>query len=124
MKGEEMGYINANDILPKELVNEIQKCVQGVNLYIPKILEKKETDSSYKKELYERNKEIYEKFQSGNTVSELAKMYYLSEKRIQIYKLLYAFVIAFFKKSCYNIVFIASVYDVLVCSNANYQSTI
>ena len=76
-----MGYINANDILPMELINEIQKYVQGVNLYIPKIPEKKK-DSSYKHELYERNKEIYDLFQSGNKVSELAKMYYLSDKSI------------------------------------------
>lgn len=37
---------------------------------------------SYKYELYERNKEIYELFQAGNKVSELAKMYYLSDKSI------------------------------------------
>ena len=77
-----MSYINANDILPMELINEIQKYVQGVNLYIPKIPEKKKSDSSYKYELYERNKEIYELFQSGKKVSELAKMYYLSDKSI------------------------------------------
>lgn len=77
-----MGYINANDILPMELINEIQRYVQGVNLYIPKIPEKKKSDSSYKYELYERNKEIYELFQSGKKVSELAKMYYLSDKSI------------------------------------------
>lgn len=77
-----MGYINANDILPMELINEIQKYVQGVNLYIPKIHKKKKTDSSYKYELYRRNREIYELFQSGNKVSELAKMYYLSDKSI------------------------------------------
>lgn len=77
-----MSYINANDILPKELINEIQKYVHGVNLYIPKILEKKQTDSSYQKELYERNREIYEMFRAGNKVSELAKMYYLSDKSI------------------------------------------
>ncbi len=76
-----MSYINANVILPKELVNEIQKYVQGVNLYIPKIPEKK-ADSSYKAELSERNREIYELFQLGNKVSDLAKMYYLSEKSI------------------------------------------
>ena len=76
-----MSYINANDILPLELINEIQKYVQGVNLYIPKI-PKKKSDSSYKYELYERNKEIYELFQSGKKVSELAKMYYLSDKSI------------------------------------------
>ena len=82
MKGEEMSYINANDILPIELINEIQKYVQGVNLYIPRIPERKRTDSGYKHELYERNKEIYDLFQSGNKVSELAKMYYLSDKSI------------------------------------------
>lgn len=81
MKGEKMSYINANVILPKELINEIQKYVQGVNLYIPKIPEKK-IHSCYQKELSERNKEIYEMFQNGNKVSELAKRYYLSEKSI------------------------------------------
>lgn len=82
-----MSYINANMILPKELVNEIQKYVQGVNLYIPRILEKKKTeknnmDSPYKYELYERNREIYQLFQSGSKVSELANMFFLSEKSI------------------------------------------
>ena len=77
-----MSYINANEILPKELIDEIQKYVQGVNLYIPKIFDKKRTDSEYKKELFERDMEIYEMFQSGNTVSELAEMYYLSDKSI------------------------------------------
>lgn len=82
MKGENMSYINANEILPKELIDEIQRYVQGVNLYIPKIFDKKRTDSEYKKELFERDMEIYEMFQSGNTVSELAEMYYLSDKSI------------------------------------------
>ncbi len=77
-----MSYINANEILPKELIDEIQRYVQGVNLYIPKIFDKKRTDSEYKKELFERDMEIYEMFQSGNTVSELAEMYYLSDKSI------------------------------------------
>ena len=77
-----MSYINANEILPKELIDEIQRYVQGVNLYIPKIFDKKRTDSEYKKELFERDMEIYEMLQSGNTVSELAEMYYLSDKSI------------------------------------------
>lgn len=77
-----MSYINANVILPKELVDEIQKYVQGVNLYIPKMPGKQKTDSKYKYELYERNGKIHELFQSGNKVSELAKMFYLSEKSI------------------------------------------
>lgn len=55
-----MSYINANDILLVELIHEIQKYVQGVNLYIPKIPEKKKTDSRYKREMHERNREIYD----------------------------------------------------------------
>ena len=77
-----MSYINANEILPKELIDEIQRYVQGVNLYIPKIFDKKRTDSEYKKDLFERDMDIYDMFHSGNTVSELAKMYYLSDKSI------------------------------------------
>lgn len=77
-----MSYINANDILPKELINEIQKYVSGVNLYIPKIFEEKTADSSYKQEICTRNKEIYTMFQAGKRVTELATEYYLSEKSI------------------------------------------
>lgn len=77
-----MSYINANDILPKELINEIQKYVSGVNLYIPKRLEKKKTDNGYKREIYARNKEIYAMFRAGYKISELAEKYYLSEKSI------------------------------------------
>lgn len=77
-----MSYINANIILPKELIIEIQKYVHGINVYIPKIPETKKVHSGYKKELDRRNKEIYELFQGGTKVSELAKMYYLSDKSI------------------------------------------
>ncbi len=77
-----MSYINAKDVLPDELISEIQKYVDGVNLYIPKIFEKRRKDSSYKQEIYERNKEIYEMFMLGNTVTELAAKYYLSDKSI------------------------------------------
>lgn len=79
---EEMSYINANTVLPEELINEIQKYVQGVNLYVPKIPEHRKRESSYKSEVYERNREIYALFQLGNKVSDLAKMFYLSEKSI------------------------------------------
>ena len=47
LKGEEMSYINAKDVLPNELISEIQKYVDGVNLYVPKIFEKRSKDNSY-----------------------------------------------------------------------------
>lgn len=77
-----MSYINANIILPKELIKEIQKYVNGVNLYIPKVHEEKNTCSSYKLELCKRNQEIYEMFLQGEKVSGLAAKYYLSDKSI------------------------------------------
>lgn len=77
-----MSYINAKSVLPKEMITEIQKYVNGVNLYIPKVPEANNTYSSYKLELYRRNKEIYELFLQGEKVSKLAAEYYLSDKSI------------------------------------------
>lgn len=77
-----MSYINANKVLPEELIKEIQVYVNGVNLYIPKVLGRKGTYSSYRQETEHRNKEIYARFQQGAKISELASVYYLSDKSI------------------------------------------
>lgn len=77
-----MSYINAKSVLPSEMIEEIQKYVNGVNLYIPKVPEASSTCSSYKLELCKRNQEIYELFLQGEKVSELAAKYYLSDKSI------------------------------------------
>ena len=81
-----MSYINANDVLPKNLVIEIQNYVDGQLLYIPR---KNEHSLSWgekngtKNKLAERNQAILGHYYSGQTIAELSKMYYLSEKRIQ-----------------------------------------
>ncbi len=77
-----MSYINANIVLPKELIKEIQKYVNGINLYIPKVPGVKNANSSYKLEILKRNQEIYEMFLNGEKVSKLATKYFLSEKSI------------------------------------------
>lgn len=77
-----MSYINANIVLPKELIKEIQKYVNGINLYIPKVPEAKSACSSYKREISKRNQEIYEMSLQGEKVSKLAAKYFLSEKSI------------------------------------------
>ena len=82
LKGEKMSYINANIVLPKELIKEIQKYVNGVNLYIPKVPEMKNADNSYRLEICRRNHEIYEMFLQGEKVSGLAAKYFLSDKSI------------------------------------------
>lgn len=77
-----MSYINAKSVLPKEMIKEIQKYVNGVNLYIPKVSETHSICSSYKLELCRRNQEIYKLFLQGEKVSKLAAEYYLSDKSI------------------------------------------
>ena len=81
-----MSYINADDVLPKTLVKEIQKYVDGQLIYIPR---KNENSLSWgekngtREKLAERNQTIVSRYDSGETIAELSKVYYLSEKRIQ-----------------------------------------
>ena len=77
-----MSYINAKAVLPEEMIKEIQKYVNGANLYIPKVPEANSNCSNYKLELYKRNQEIYKLFLKGEKVSKLAEEYYLSDKSI------------------------------------------
>lgn len=81
-----MSYVKAEDVLPKILVEEIQKYVDGQLLYIPR---KDENSLSWgekngtREKLAKRNQTIVGRYYSGATIEELGKMYYLSEKRIQ-----------------------------------------
>ncbi|MBD5545776.1 MAG: hypothetical protein HDR01_16425 [Lachnospiraceae bacterium] len=81
-----MGYIRAEEILPVEIIELIQKYVDGTNIYIPRKQENKQqwgAKTSYKYELQNRNQSIYRDYLSGMAICELAKDYYLSEKSIQ-----------------------------------------
>ena len=81
-----MSYVNADDVLPKSLVEEIQKYVDGQLLYIPR---KNENSLSWgekngtREKMAKRNQAIIDHYYSGQSIANLSKMYYLSEKRIQ-----------------------------------------
>lgn len=81
-----MSYVNADDVLPKILVEEIQKYVDGQLIYIPR---KNENSLSWgeknetKEKLEERNQTIVKRYYSGQTITELSEVHDLSEKRIQ-----------------------------------------
>ena len=81
-----MSYVNADEILPEDLVREIQRYIDGSVLYIPR---KDENFLSWgekngtKDRLAKRNREIVNRYYSGVTAAELGVMYFLSEKRIQ-----------------------------------------
>lgn len=81
-----MNYKNAQDILPKELLDNIYKYIDGGYLYIPRKIENKKSwgeESGTKLEIIKRNLEIYKKYLSNISIENLAKEYYLSESSIK-----------------------------------------
>ncbi len=79
-----MSYLRGEEILPKELLEEVQQYVNGQSVYIP-AKEKSDWGSGTdtKQILESRNLEIYEKYRTGVLVQHLADEYALSEKSIQ-----------------------------------------
>ena len=81
-----MGCQNPIDLLPKELLEQIQKYVDGKTIYIPKKSENRKHwgDNTYTKHLLAcRNCRICSDYLSGMNMKQLAEKYYLSEKSIQ-----------------------------------------
>lgn len=81
-----MTYVNAQNVLPEELIIEIQKYVQGETLYIPKhedTFKKWGASSGSRKRLDRRNAKIRENFTNGLSLEELAKTNYLSVETIK-----------------------------------------
>ncbi len=76
-----MKYMNANEILPVRLVEELQKYMQAGYIYIPAKAEQHKSWgelSGYRKELENRNKKIISEYKQGVSMEELADYYYLS----------------------------------------------
>ncbi|MEI5905985.1 CD3324 family protein [Bacillus spongiae] len=81
-----MKYINANNALPKQLLVEIQKYVQGQLIYIPNTegTRKKWGENSGSREYIKyRNEKICEEFTTGLTIDQLSEKYCLSVYSIQ-----------------------------------------
>lgn len=80
-----MKYINAADILPEVLVQEIQKYVNGQIIYIPQKDKKTKwgMNSGAYKFFSERNYEIQEAFIKGEKIENLARQYGLSYNTVR-----------------------------------------
>lgn len=79
-----MKYKNAKNILPKELLTEIQKYIQGDIIYIP-IQGKKISwgeKSGSKEALNNRNKQIFDLYTLGHNIDEIQNMFNLSKSSI------------------------------------------
>lgn len=81
-----MSYKRATHILPNDLLERVQEYVDGDFIYIPrKSGNKKEwgSNTSTRRELRQRDLQIYEDYLTGNPLQELSKKYFLSLKSIQ-----------------------------------------
>ena len=77
---------NLEKILPKKLLREIQKHVQGKSVYIPKLKEEYKNwgDNTQSKNItLRRNDEIRAAFCNGSTIDELCEKYSLSPESIK-----------------------------------------
>lgn len=80
-----MRYKNAAEILPEDLLKELQLYIDGELLYVTKAVPKKEwgIESGSKSYYLKRNKEIRQRWGVGVPVRELAKQYSLAESTIK-----------------------------------------
>lgn len=81
-----MKYIKAQDVLPEEVIELIQKYIDGEFIYIPRKDGKQKAwgeKSGIRDNLNERNNQIYNRFKDGATVTDLSKEYYLSEQSLR-----------------------------------------
>lgn len=75
-----MKYINAAEVLPEKLLNEIFNYVDGELLYIPTSSRKRKWgELSGSREYYKkRNSEIRNQYKDGETIANIAQNYCLS----------------------------------------------
>jgi len=80
-----MAYKNARDVLPPQLIKEIQKYIDGDLIYIPASLVKSEwgKKNGARQKYAERNFAICEQYRSGVSAAELANRYFLSVDSIK-----------------------------------------
>ena len=81
-----MSYIKAAEVLPENLVLQIQEYVDGVYIYIPRKSGNRHEwgqETDYKAELKVRNDLIRNDHAQGASVSALSRKFHLSEKSIR-----------------------------------------
>lgn len=81
-----MSCQSAAELLPKELLEQVQEYADGRTLYIPKKQENKKRwgeNTDTKQFMASRNFQIRLDCQNGISIRQLAEKYFLSEKSIQ-----------------------------------------
>ena len=86
-----MAYLNAREILPPELLKQIQQHLDGQLIYIPKKSAPRKpwgSQSGSRSLLQQRNRSIRQAFRRGQSLACLADQLHLSEDAIR--KIIYA----------------------------------
>ncbi|PAB61041.1 CD3324 family protein [Anaeromicrobium sediminis] len=81
-----MSYKNGKDILPKSLLIEIQKYVEGELIYIPKNHGTRVPwgqVNGTREFMEKRNMDIYHKYKEGHSIDTIMEIYNLSESSIR-----------------------------------------
>ncbi|NEW08142.1 hypothetical protein GK047_19260 [Paenibacillus sp. SYP-B3998] len=81
-----MSYKNGKDVLPPNLLKQLQEYIQGEIVYIPKKEQKRAgwgENNGTRVIIERRNREIFRLYQNGSTVMELIKVFHLSEDSIR-----------------------------------------
>lgn len=81
-----MRYQNAEDVLPAELLKEIQRYTDGIYLYIPRRADRRQSwgnSTRYREELRQRNESIRFLHREGLGAEELAERFHLAVKTVR-----------------------------------------
>jgi Mor family transcriptional regulator len=80
-----MKYKNASDVLPDDLLKEVQKYAAGETLYFPKGRARKKwgEDSGARRFFQQRNAEIRQKYLQKTSIERLADEYCLSIETVR-----------------------------------------
>ena len=79
-------YVNAKDVLPPDILAQVQEYTCGALIYVPKQDDKKVgwgQKSGARAQVHTRNRSITEAYRNGATVFELMDEYCLSEASIR-----------------------------------------
>ncbi len=84
-KGIRIGYKNAADVLPEEIIDLIRRYIEGEAIYIPKAEKRTKwgKNTGIRIEYEKRNRTILASYEAGEEIDNLAKAYCLSEDSIR-----------------------------------------
>jgi DNA-binding NarL/FixJ family response regulator len=80
-----MGYTNATEVLPKNLLEAVQQFIDGKCVYIPRRDDRRKAwgeQTRTRADIAARNQNIRLRYDQGTSIRELADMFYLSPKTI------------------------------------------